>query len=211
MFLTDVKVGQLRTNCYIIADEDTKECAVIDPGDDYEYIVDTLEKYNLKPTYILITHGHYDHIAEVNKIRDKYTAKVICHEEAVPFLDSEMLNGGFFSGRSVSAINDQIVKEYDIIKLGNIDIKALHVPGHAPGSVCYYIESENIVFTGDTLFKDTIGITDIFPYGDHDLLVKNIKEKLITLPLSTIVYPGHGSYTTIESEVNNNYFLKHKG
>ncbi|HAN10466.1 MAG TPA: MBL fold metallo-hydrolase [Clostridiales bacterium] len=208
MFFIDIKVGEIKTNCYIIADDDTKECAIIDPGGDYEDIVHIFERYNLKPTYILLTHGHYDHLLDANKIRDMYSAKVICHEEAVPFLDSSTLNGSFYFGYDVTIKADKIVKEHDIIKLGKIEIKVLHVPGHAPGSACYYIESENIVFTGDTLFKETIGITNRFSYGSHELLMKNIKEKLITLPSKTIVYPGHGGYTTVESEVNNNYFLK---
>ena len=208
MLIFDIKVGMLKTNCYVIVDGDTKESAVIDPGDEFESIINVLDEHELKPSYILITHGHYDHIMAAEKIRGKYGAKIICHKEAEPFLAETMLNGAFYNGCTITVKPDQTVDEDDIIKLGNTEVKVLHVPGHAPGSACYYIESEDVVFTGDTLFKDTVGVTDIFPYGNHSLLVQKIKEKLLILPYETVVYPGHGACTTVGYEKRNNYYLR---
>lgn len=208
MFIEEIKVGALKTNCYVIADSDMKESAVIDPGEDFEEIAKVLDANKLIPKYVLITHGHYDHITEAQSVADSYGADIICHEDAVEFLNNSLLSGAAYNESAATAKATQVVRENDKIHLGNLDINVLHVPGHAPGSVCYYIEEENVLFSGDTLFKDTIGITDIFPYGDHKMLVKNIKEKLLTLPGKTVVYAGHGAQTTIASEIKNNYYLK---
>lgn len=206
MKIHNIKVGLIKTNCYIITDEVTGETAIIDPGADFEAIKRQINGNNIIK-YILITHGHYDHIMAVKEIADEYGAKVICLKGAELYLKDSNLNFATYYGFYVSVNPDIILEEGQEIELGSYKIKVLDVSGHAVGGACYYIPSENVLFTGDTLFKDTIGITDL-PNGNHDLLVKNIKEKLLILPDETIVYPGHGAETTIGWEKKNNSYLK---
>ncbi len=207
MILQSIRVGPIKTNCYIIVDDNTKECGIIDPGDEFESINSELKDLGVTPKYILITHGHYDHIMAVKQLRDEYGAEVICHEDAKEYMESSEANVSKYHGYNIEVTPTKTVKEGDMLKVGDLDIKVLNVPGHANGSACYYIESESVVFTGDTLFRETIGITHL-PNGSYENLTTNIKEKLFTLPEDTIVYPGHGASTSIGHEKKNNGYVR---
>ncbi|HCC08059.1 MAG TPA: MBL fold metallo-hydrolase [Clostridiales bacterium] len=195
-----LKVGMMNTNCYIISDNETNEAAIIDPGDEFELIVSEIEKLQVNLICIFITHGHFNHISVADKLREFYRVPIACAEDAEEYLKNQELNLGFLAGLDINMEPDDILFNGDIVHIGNLDIKAISVLGHAKGSLCYYIESENVVFSGDTLLKDSIGNTDMDINANHDLLISEITENLLTLPYETIVYPGHGEQTTIEHE-----------
>ncbi|OGO81870.1 MAG: hypothetical protein A2Y18_06655 [Clostridiales bacterium GWD2_32_19] len=190
----------MNTNCYIISDNETNEAAIIDPGDEFELIVSEIEKLQVNLICIFITHGHFNHISVADKLREFYRVPIACAEDAEEYLKNQELNLGFLAGLDINMEPDDILFNGDIVHIGNLDIKAISVLGHAKGSLCYYIESENVVFSGDTLLKDSIGNTDMDINANHDLLISEITENLLTLPYETIVYPGHGEQTTIEHE-----------
>lgn len=201
-------VGILHTNCYVISEEDTNNCVVIDPGASGDKIIDFLDNRSLNPVKVLITHGHNDHIRAIIDLKAHYNnLEVICHKDAEEYLKMPELNLSCMSRKLVSVMPDKLIEEGDDIVVNKIVFNTFLVPGHADGSICYYLKDNNCVFTGDTLFKDTIGITDNIPRGNMKILVSNIKKKLMTLPDDTIVYPGHGPETTIAYEKKNNYFI----
>jgi len=183
-------LGPIQTNCYLI--HNAKEAILIDCGGHEEIILKYLENNKLKLKYILLSHGHFDHIV-INKIKEKTKAKVGMHER------DRIMPVNILAGKIKPIITDFELKENQIVNLGSIKIKVLETPGHSPGSCSFYIESNKTLFSGDTLFKSAIGRTDI-PGGNYDRLMKSIKEKILALPPETKIYPGHGSETTIAYE-----------
>lgn len=186
MIIERIVVGEFLTNCYVIGCEKEKVCAIIDPGDEDLKIKKVIEKHSLNPVMIINTHGHIDHI----KANDKFNLPVYIHKDDFEFLkDPEKNLSSFFSSPYIC--NCQIYKldENDEIKIGKIILKVIHTPGHTPGSIC--LKGNGFIFSGDTIFSDGIGRTD-FPEGDSEKLFKSIKEKILTLPSDTEVYPGHG-------------------
>lgn len=200
MFLKRFVVGMLEANCYLVACKKTKKALIIDPGSEEEIglILDTIRKNDFVLEYIINTHGHYDHIAGNRKLKSLTSAKILIHK-----LDAEMLvdkgkNLSILSGSDlISPPADQFLKEGTEISLGLLYFKIIHTPGHSAGSVC--LEAENIVFTGDTLFAQGIGRTDL-PGGSHPDIIKSIKEKLFQLDERKKIYPGHGPASTIREE-----------
>lgn len=204
MIIKELQVGIIGTNCYIIADEITKECAIVDPGDNAFSIINIIEDNKLRVKYILLTHGHFDHIMAVSKLREKYNVDVIIHEDEAKYLRNPNFNlSATMDIKPIIIESYKPIKDNDEIQIGSIKVKAIKVPGHTEASVCYYIESENILIAGDTLFKDSIGRSDLYG-GDRATLVNSIKTKLLTLPDNTKVYPGHGQSTSIGYEKENN-------
>ncbi len=205
MILETVIAGHLDVNCYLIGCEESHAGAVIDPGGDAEEIIKKAEKLGLKLKYIVCTHGHVDHIAAVDEIRKATGAKVMIHGADAEMLTDPQKNLSVFMGEKISIQPaDIILKEGDVIDIGTVQLEVLHVPGHTPGGIC--LKTPTAVFSGDTLFAGSIGRSD-FPGGNHGLLVKGIKEKLLTLPDETRVYPGHGPDTLIGQEKRHNPFL----
>ncbi|MBO8137373.1 MAG: MBL fold metallo-hydrolase [Desulfotomaculum sp.] len=206
MIIEVLPVGQLDANCYILACEETREAAIIDPGGDAGDILDLVKRLDVKPKYIICTHGHVDHIAAVGQVKESTSAQVLIHKDDADMLTNPEKNLSVFVGQNVSLEPaDKLLSEGDVIKLGNLELEVISVPGHTRGGIC--IKVKDVVFTGDTLFAGSIGRSD-FPGGNHSELVRGIKEKLLTLPGQTRVYPGHGPDTLIEQEERHNPFIQ---
>lgn len=186
MILETICVGALEVNCYILASGKNSSAIVIDPGDDCHKIKKALDKYSLTPSFIINTHGHYDHIG----CDDEFGVPIYIHQDDLTFA---------FPYNLKSEI--KVLRDNQIISLDDIQLKVLHIPGHTPGGIALLMLKPNnkIVFTGDSLFCQGIGRTD-FPYGNEGLLIKSIKEKLFTLSDDTVIYPGHGPSSTIGEE-----------
>lgn len=197
MKIQTIKVGELETNCYLVSSENG-ETLVIDPGEDAGKIIKSIEACGLRPVAIVITHGHPDHIGAVVEINKKYNAPIYIHIEDAHFLTPAASFLGRLLGYQMQSLKiDQKLKDNQEIKVGNLIFKVLHTPGHSPGGICLLVD--HVLFSGDTLFEDGVGRTDLYG-GSEERLWKSIKEKLFILPDETIVYPGHGPSTTIGKE-----------
>jgi len=202
-------LGAYETNCYVLRGSDAaKDCLVIDPGLDAEPLIDLLKEQNLNAVAVALTHGHIDHIAGVAAMRDTFPDVKVCIHE----LDAEMLcephaNLSAMSGMAFSTRpQDVSLQDGDVIEQAGVKLLVLHTPGHTPGGISLYSQANGVAFVGDTLFAGSVGRTD-FPGGSTYQLLKSVKEKLLTLPGETKVYPGHGPPTTIAHEKNHNPFF----
>ena len=198
-------------NTYLLYDE-TGECMVIDAAcwepAEQEEIRSFLSRNNLNLVRNLNTHCHIDHVLGNNFIAEEYGIYPEYHKNSLPFFHTLKEIGSSF-GFAVTQVPDpkRFLEDGEIICWGNSQLKVLFTPGHAEGSVCFYNVDQDFVITGDVLFKDTIGRTDL-PSGDFNQLMTSIKTRLFTLPLQTIVYPGHGPETSIGYEMENNPFIR---
>lgn len=199
-------LGELQTNCYFIINENTKEAIIIDPAAQADDIMKQLESDNLTPVAILLTHGHFDHIMAVNHLVQEYAIPVYASEEEKELLASSRLNCSIMMGHGYVTEMTQGLQDQDEIVLANIPIKVIHTPGHTIGGTCYYLSKEAVLFSGDTLFYESIGRTDL-PTGNSSQLLKSVNEKLMVLPDNIKVYPGHGTATSIGNERRNNPYL----
>ena len=199
MIIEAIPAGIYDANCYILVEENTKECGIIDPGGDSERLISQIDKLNAKPKFILLTHGHMDHVGGVIDLVKKYN---------IPFYiikaDEEYMEKDDFVFGTLPKASGYL-KENDILKLGDEIIKVLETPGHTKGGLCFLLNNDK-VFTGDTLFNGSIGRTD-FIGGSMSEIINSIKEKLLPLGDRVDVYPGHGDMTTIEHEKKYNPFL----
>lgn len=206
MIIECIPVGMMGANCYVVGCEETKKAAVIDPGGDTEKILAYLKNKGLTLQYIIDTHGHIDHIAGNDKLRNATGAELLIH-----VLDADMLENPKFNLSSLMGFSmkfkpaDRLLKEDDTVEVGNIKLHVIHTPGHTRGGICLTVEGG--VFTGDTLFNASIGRTD-FPGGDFEAIINSIKRKLMPLPDDTAVYPGHMGQSTIGYERKHNPFLR---
>lgn len=188
------------TNCYIIQDEKTKETMVIDPAGGAEEIAEMLDILSAKLKYIYLTHCHGDHTGGVNELKQKYGGQVIIErKEAENILDSNKNLTSYFGFNKTNIEIDARVDDEDLLHLGDLELKVIHTPGHTSGGSCIYCQKENMLFSGDTLFRGTWGRTDL-PTGDFEDIIGSITKKLMLLPDETIVYPGHGKSTMIREE-----------
>lgn len=194
-----VPAGVYAANCYILMDEETKEAAVMDPGGDADDLSKVIKEMGAKVKYILLTHGHVDHVGAVTELKDEFKAPVYINEE-----DYKMISNREYIYGDIIGKVDGYINEGDSFKLGSSEIKVLQTPGHTPGGVCFLVDS--MVITGDTLFAGSIGRTDLGG-GDYEAIIRSIKEKLMVLPDDTIVLPGHGGQSTIGRERVHNPFL----
>jgi glyoxylase-like metal-dependent hydrolase (beta-lactamase superfamily II) len=205
MIFENVIVGPIEANCYILAAAEGKHAIIIDPGAEERKITKILDKYRLKPGIVINTHGHYDHIG----VCDKFHVPVYIHERDADYLKDPELNlSGIFAIPYQAPEQIKTVKEGDIINSEGISFKVIHVPGHTPGGIALLMlkPQKDILFTGDTLFCQGIGRSDL-PGGNGELLVKSIKDKLFILSDDTAIYPGHGPSSTIGEEKERNPFL----
>ncbi|NYE58019.1 MBL fold metallo-hydrolase [Carboxydothermus ferrireducens] len=206
MQIKTLTVGVIAANCHIAWCEKTGEAVAIDPGGDGDKILRFIDQNGLKLKYIVLTHGHGDHIAAVDEVRNKTGAKVLIHPKDAPMLLDPSKNlSGFLGGAVKLAPADQEVVDGDEIIFGGEKLKVLHTPGHTLGSICIY--GCDVLFSGDTLFFGSVGRVD-FPGGSWEKLLKSIREKIFTLPEDTRVLPGHGPETTVGYEKEHNPFLK---
>ncbi len=198
-------MGSFAMNCYLVCDEDSREAIFIDPGAEAERLIDEVEKENLNLKYIINTHCHIDHTAEVDKVMNHFNLPFHMHEGDIGLLKSLKEQGSFF-GISVGEIPQSIkfVEDGNHLLIGDRKCTIIHTPGHSPGGISIKIDSD--VFVGDCLFLDSIGRTDL-PGGDYEQLINSIRTRLLSLDDATIVYPGHGPPTTIGRERQHNPFL----
>jgi len=203
MIIKSLVVGPLESNCYIIADENTREALVIDPGDESDRILGLIHENSLAVKYVVCTHAHFDHVGAVPEIKKETGAKVIIHRYERDIYEHSKEFAALW-GYELDHLPDpdMFVSEGDIIKIGNLKFEILHTPGHSPGGICLY--GEGILVTGDTLFAGSVGRTDLYG-GDEKELRKSFK-RLIGLPQEIKVLPGHGPQSTIFKERVDNFF-----
>ncbi|MBM7582296.1 glyoxylase-like metal-dependent hydrolase (beta-lactamase superfamily II) [Caldicoprobacter guelmensis] len=209
MKVITMPVGELAANCYIVYCKNTMRAVVIDPGAEGQSILNRIQHEGVKVEYILLTHGHFDHIGAVKFLKEHLESCVAIHAGDAPALTDASLNlSTFMGGYSVQTPADVLLKEGDVLDVGGINIKVLHTPGHSEGSACFVVERPiKAVFTGDTLFQGAIGRSD-FPGGSYDQLISSIRDKLLVLDDDYTVYPGHGLRSTIGTERIANPFIK---
>ena len=199
MLIKSFAVGQLQTNCYIVSDENSLECAIIDPGAESGRLLNYVEENRLKVRFIFLTHGHYDHTMAVDEIVQETGAKVYINKKDTT-KDNPDIPYKFFSDSNVSYYN-----EGDRIKVGSLEFTVIETPGHSAGSVT--LMCENALFTGDTLFRDACGRTDLGG-GSMPVLLESLK-RLYSLDGDFEVYPGHADSTTLSRERRFNYYMKY--
>lgn len=202
MIIKQYTLGPIENNNYLVVDETTKDAALIDATGMSDELVKDVENLNCDVKYILLTHGHFDHITGVQELKKYFGAKVLMNELDMDWVKNINLVLPQFDISPVEIpVIDEFINDGDKIKIGGLIFKVISTPGHTKGGVCYLIE--NVLFSGDTLFRDCVGRCDL-PGGNYKDIQKSIKEKLFTLPEDTIVYPGHGAPTSIgyEKEFN---------
>lgn len=209
MILESVVVGPLMVNCYVLGCENSREGVVVDPGDDTDRILDAVSRHGLKVVAVINTHGHFDHTGGNQRIITETGAGLLIHELDAPMLARAVDTAAMFG---LTAENSpppsRFLTEGEFVAFGDYRLRVLHTPGHTLGGCSLHLEG--MVFTGDTLFADSVGRTD-FPGGSSVALGKSIREKLLILPDDTIVYPGHGPSTTIGRERKHNPYLTPSG
>ncbi|MGB8657906.1 MAG: MBL fold metallo-hydrolase [Candidatus Zixiibacteriota bacterium] len=205
MIIKALTVGPLETNCYILGDERSREAVVIDPGGDFENIEKQVRDLKLKVKYIVLTHGHFDHIGALAQLRKATGAEVLVHAADAKMLCSVGQAQPFFleSGAQPCPA-DRTVKEGDKLELGAGVIEVLHTPGHTPGGISLVVDK--VIFTGDTLFCGSVGRADL-PGSSYKTLMDSIRTKLMAKGDDYVIYPGHGPASTIGEERRENPFL----
>ncbi len=201
-------VGPLQCNCSIFGDETSGEALVIDPGDEVERIQEALVRRGLKVKAIVVTHAHLDHVGGAQKLKASTGAPVYMNaadRQLLASLDVQALWLGMRAPEKPDI--DVDAREGEAVRLGGAEFRMLHTPGHTPGSISLWIPAEGKVIAGDTLFRDSIGRTDL-PGGNGRQILASIRDKLLALPEETLVFPGHGDETTIGREKEFNYFLQ---
>ncbi len=206
LYLKKIVLGQLATNCYLLGCNKTKEAAAIDPAEENNMILEQLENNGFYLKYIINTHGHTDHIGGNKMLKEKSLAKLLIHRLDENMLADPQKNLSFYTGTSVqSPPADDYLEDGEHIKLGLLDITIIHTPGHSPGSVSLKVDKK--IFTGDTLFANGIGRTDL-PGGSMPEISHSIKEKLMVLDVTCEILPGHGPSSTLQREIQNNPWLQ---
>jgi hydroxyacylglutathione hydrolase len=201
-------VGLLQCNCSIFGDEQTREALVIDPGDNIEDILAILEKHALRVKAIVITHAHIDHIGGAAKLKAATGAPVLMNQADQELYDHLDVQASWLGMEApAQTVIDDAARDGDVLKLDTVEFRVLHTPGHTQGSIALWIPGDNKLIAGDTLFRDSIGRTDL-PGGNPRQILRSIEDKLLSLPEETIVVPGHGPNTTIGREKERNPFLQ---
>lgn len=195
--------GMFQSNTYIVIEGN--EAIVIDCGVEASEIIEKVTKYNAKIKYVLLTHGHIDHICSIDKLRKEFDFSVGIHNmDKEALIDANINLSANFAFPTVFKEAEILLNDGQTLELAGVKVEILHTPGHSKGGICIKILDN--LFTGDTLFRSSVGRTD-FDGGSHETLIKSIREKLLTLPEETVVYPGHGPSSTIGREKRNNGFL----
>ncbi len=201
-------VGMLQCNCSIFGDEAGGEAFVVDPGDEIDAILGVLERHRLKVRAIVVTHAHIDHIGGAHKLKSRTGAPVYMNDNDQGLYDQIEMQAQWLGIPAPERTEiDSAARDGDLLRLGAAEFTVLHTPGHTQGSLCLWIPAENKLVAGDTLFRESIGRTDL-PGGDGRRILASIHEKLFPLPEETLVFPGHGPATTIGHEKRYNLFLR---
>lgn len=208
MLVETIPVGPLQCNCSIIACPETKEAAVIDPGGDPEVILAVLKRHGLTCKYLLHTHAHFDHVLGARAVKEATGAKICLHEGDKWLYENLAKQGSMFGFKTTDPLPaDEYLNDEQAIEVGNIKTKVIHTPGHTPGSLCFSLaEDDSVLFAGDTLFRRSIGRTDLWG-GSFEQIIESISDRLFRLDDSTVVVPGHGTETTIWEEKRENPFF----
>lgn len=203
-------VGMVRANCYVVINTGTKECIVIDPGASGTRLAEKIRSEGYVPKAVLLTHGHFDHVGAAETLAKEFEVEVYAHEAERETLEEPEKNAGYLIGANETYHADRYLGDGEELKLAGIRIRVIHTPGHTPGGCCYYLPEEAVLFSGDTLFAQSVGRTDLAG-GSAAQQIRSIREKLLVLPAEAgediTVYPGHNEVTTIETERKYNPYL----
>ena len=200
-------LGPVATNCYIGINEETKECFIVDPATCPPEFVSYIKNAGLTVKAVLLTHGHFDHIMGLDALLKEFPVPVYAHEAERDVLESEQLNSSAsMLGQPYSFSGADYVTNRQELRVAGFEIRVIYTPGHTIGGCCYYIEKEKALFSGDTLFRGSVGRTDL-PTGSMGQLVSSVRDRLFVLPDDTKVYPGHMEETTIGYEKKYNPFI----
>lgn len=207
MLLETLVVGPLGVNCFILADEESREGVVVDPGADAPMILSKIARMGIKVRYVINTHGHFDHVGGNLALVVKTGAELLIHEKDVPLLKLASRSAANYGlAAEDSPLPSSFLSDGQRIEFGKESIEVRFTPGHTLGGCSLYLAAHKLVFTGDTLFAESVGRTDL-PGGSHETLIASIREKLLSLPDETLVWPGHGPATTIGAERTGNPYL----
>lgn len=201
--IESVVVGPIKTNCYVVWNQDTKEALVFDPGDSSQKIYDFLVRNNLSLKAIFFTHGHFDHISAATKLVNLTHATTYISKEEEKLVADANLNCSAMFGKPISFIPEELILDGQVLSYLGTTIKVIETPGHTQGSVCYYFEHDCFLISGDTLFFESYGRCD-FPTGNEHKLMDSLHQLFTQLPSEVKVYPGHGCATSIGYEKINN-------
>jgi glyoxylase-like metal-dependent hydrolase (beta-lactamase superfamily II) len=204
--------GPLGCNCTILADGDTKEAVVVDPGGDFEKIAEMVRHYDLSVRAIVHTHAHLDHILATREVKESFGGEICLHPDDLFLYEGIQVQAGWFGMQVKPTLPlDRRLGHGDTIAFGKRSALTIHTPGHTPGSVCFEVvdagDRRTWLFSGDTLFQRSIGRTDL-PGGDSELILQSIRERLYTRDLDAVVVPGHGPQTTLGDEAKKNPFVR---
>lgn len=205
-YLKKLTVGDMSTNCYLVGNTETKEMIIIDPGYDAPLIKKTVRESGYTPVAILLTHGHYDHISVANEIRRFYSIKIYAGKDEAELLASVDFNLSEMLGTPIELVADEYLEDQTMIELGGMFVTTIATPGHTRGSVSFFFPLWQLLFSGDTLFMESVGRSD-FPTGNEKVLIESIVEKLYMLPDQAVCLPGHGPATSLEYEAKNNPYI----
>lgn len=207
MRITNLPSGALQANTYLAVDEKTNEGFIVDPGGYNKVLTKEVRDNDVNIKYIILTHGHSDHICGVNEHKAEFPdAKIVAYKDEEAMLENPNLNQSPGFGVPYSTKADILVSDGDELKVGDVTLKFIHTPGHTEGGMCIYVKEAKALFSGDTLFRQSIGRTD-FPGGSYKEIMDSIRKKLFLLPDDTNVFPGHMGMTSIAFEKENNPFV----
>ena len=207
MRITNLPSGALQANTYLAVDEKTNEGFIVDPGGYNKVLTKEVRDNDVNIKYIILTHGHSDHICGVNEHKAEFPdAKIVAYKDEEAMLENPNLNQSPGFGVPYSTKADILVSDGDELKVGDVTLKFIHTPGHTEGGMCIYVKEAKALFSGDTLFRQSIGRTD-FPGGSYKEIMDSIRKKLFVLPDDSNVFPGHMGTTSIGFEKENNPFV----
>jgi hydroxyacylglutathione hydrolase len=200
-------VGAFRCNCFVLGCAETRQALVVDPGDALPAIREKLARHGLTVTAVVATHAHLDHVGALSGLGEATGAPTCLHpDDAFLYRQLAMQAALFGLPTPPSGPVTRWIKEGDSLAFGRHAAQVIHTPGHTPGSVCFWVEGASLLFSGDTLFQGSVGRTDLWG-GDHGVLMRSIRERLLTLPPEARVLPGHGPATTLGAEAAGNRFI----
>lgn len=203
LIIESVVVGSVGTNCYIVHKKDSEHCFVVDPGDSGDKIANYIRDQKMILDHILLTHGHFDHIQGVRDLKNAIRCEICALDVEKELLSDARMNVSAMTGRPEELEADIWLRDGQQFESAGIAMKVIHTPGHTKGSCCYFLEEQKVLFSGDTLFMESVGRADL-PTGNEKDLMQSVREKVLTLPSETKVFSGHGPSTSIEYEQANN-------